>query len=176
MKKKLLFVYNPRSGKAKIRNKLLDIVDVFIREGYEVRIHSTQGKRDALQVIKNREKGIYDRGVCSGGDGTLDEVVTGMMESGEWIPIGYIPAGSTNDFARSLGLSFRMAEAAKDCIKGQIFRCDIGKYLYLCSCLRRFYRGFLCNGSTDEKHVGLYGLSVRGGKKSVFHTVLCYAY
>ncbi|MBQ9990938.1 MAG: YegS/Rv2252/BmrU family lipid kinase [Lachnospiraceae bacterium] len=128
MKKKMLFVYNPRSGKAKIRNKLSDIVDVFVREGYEVTIHSTQGPKDAAKVVKSRPKEVYDLIVCSGGDGTLDEAVTGMMQSGEELPIGYIPAGSTNDFARSLGLSSHMVEAAEDIVKGRVFYCDIGKF------------------------------------------------
>ena len=128
MKKKLLFVYNPRSGKAKIRNKLSDIVDVFVREGYEVTIHSTQGQGDAARVVKNRQKGTYDLIVCSGGDGTLDEAVSGMRESGESLPIGYIPSGSTNDFARSLGLSSHMVKAAEDIVRGQLFNCDMGKF------------------------------------------------
>ena len=124
---KMLFVYNPKSGKGKIRNHLVDIIDVFVAAGYEVHVHSTQFHGNAVEVVRDREKGVYDIVVCSGGDGTLDEVVTGVIQSGENLPIGYIPAGSTNDFARSLGISSDMVEAAQDIVNGKPFVCDIGR-------------------------------------------------
>lgn len=77
-KKKLLFVFNPFSGKAQIKNQLLDIVDVMVKADYEVTIYPTQAQGDAIHKIET-EAGDYDLVVCSGGDGTLDEVVTGMM-------------------------------------------------------------------------------------------------
>lgn len=94
--KKMLFIYNPKAGKAQIRNKLADILDVFTRGGYEITIYPTQRSEDAMEKTEKRSK-EYDIVVCSGGDGTLDEVVTGMIRSGFRTPIGYIPAGSTND-------------------------------------------------------------------------------
>ena len=126
--KRMLFVYNPKAGKAKIRNKLSDIVDVFARSGYSIVVHPTQGQGDAREVVKNREKGAYDLIVCSGGDGTLDEVVAGMMQTQEHLPVGYIPAGSTNDFAKSLGISSNMVAAAETIVKGRVFSCDIGRF------------------------------------------------
>ena len=72
-----------------------------VKAGYEVTIHSTQDREDAMQKVKNEAKN-YDLVICSGGDGTLDEAVTGMMQSEKKVPLGYIPAGSTNDFANSL--------------------------------------------------------------------------
>ena len=126
--KRMLFVYNPKAGKAKIRNKLSDIVDVFAHSGYSIVVHPTQGQGDAREVVKNREKGAYDLIVCSGGDGTLDEVVAGMMQTQEHLPVGYIPAGSTNDFAKSLGISSNMVAAAETIVKGRVFSCDIGRF------------------------------------------------
>lgn len=126
--KRMLFVYNPKAGKAKIRNKLSDIVDVFARSGYSIVVHPTQGQGEAREVVKNREKGAYDLIVCSGGDGTLDEVVAGMMQTQEHLPVGYIPAGSTNDFAKSLGISSNMVAAAETIVKGRVFSCDIGRF------------------------------------------------
>lgn len=126
--KRMLFVYNPKAGKAKIRNKLSDIIDVFARSGYSIVVHPTQGQGDAREVVKNREKGAYDLIVCSGGDGTLDEVVAGMMQTQEHLPVGYIPAGSTNDFAKSLGISSYMVAAAETIVKGRVFSCDIGRF------------------------------------------------
>ena len=96
--KKMLFIYNPKAGKAQIRNKLADILDVFTKGGYEITVYPTQRSEDAMEKTEKRSK-EYDIVVCSGGDGTLDEVVTGMIRSGFRTPIGYIPAGSTNDFA-----------------------------------------------------------------------------
>ena len=66
--------------------------------------------------------------MCSGGDGTLDEVVTGMEQSEVNVPIGYIPAGSTNDFANSLSISKDMVQAAKDIIEGNLYSCDVGAF------------------------------------------------
>lgn len=125
--KKMLFVVNPKSGKARIKNHLLDITDLFIKAGYEVHVHITQKPGDAVEVIKNREDG-YNIIVCSGGDGTLDEVVNGMVLSNRMKPIGYIPAGSTNDFANSLGLPSNMKKAAQIVVEGEKFACDIGSF------------------------------------------------
>lgn len=125
--KKMLFVYNPKAGKAQIRNKLADILDIFAKGGYEITIYPTQKKGDAIKIVTDR-KPVYDLVVCSGGDGTLDEVVTGMMQSNFSTPIGYIPAGSTNDFGGSLGLPKNMLKAAENIVDGKTFACDIGAF------------------------------------------------
>lgn len=124
----MLFVYNPRAGKAQIKSNLLDIIDVFVKGGYEVVAYPTQFAGDAIRAVVERRDG-FDIVVCSGGDGTLDEVVTGMMRCPEnkRIPIGYVPAGSTNDFANSLGIPKKMIQAADVVVNGKQFLCDIGK-------------------------------------------------
>lgn len=126
-RKKMLFVINPKSGKAQIKNHLLKLVDIFTKNGYQVTVHITGKKGDARQVVADREDG-FDILVCSGGDGTLDEVVTGMVKSERSIPIGYIPAGSTNDFASSLKLPKNMEQAAQVIVSGKPFACDIGTF------------------------------------------------
>lgn len=127
-KKKMLFIYNPKAGKAKIRSNLLDIIDIFTKAGYEVTAYPTQGKGDGITAVKERKEGYYDVIVCSGGDGTLDEVVTGMMQCEKRIPIGYVPAGSTNDFANSLHIPKNMIAAAQAIVQGRSFGCDIGAF------------------------------------------------
>ena len=127
MDKKLLFVYNPKAGKAQIKNKLADILDVFAKEGYEITVAPTQKKDDARSIVAHRRE-EYELVVCSGGDGTLDEVVTGMIESGLRTPIGYIPAGSTNDFGGSISLPKNMVRAAQIAVKGRDYQCDIGTF------------------------------------------------
>ena len=126
-KKDMLFIYNPKAGKALIRNHLVDILDVFVKGGYEVTVYPTQARGDAIKKTK-KKKDKYDIVVCSGGDGTLDEVFTGMMESKVKVPIGYIPAGSTNDFAASLNLSKNMVQAAEDIVNGDNYAVDVGLF------------------------------------------------
>lgn len=125
--KKMLFIYNPHAGKASIRSNLLDIVDIFTKAGYEVTAQPTQKKGDAISATVNKA-GRYDILVCSGGDGTIDEVVTGMMQRQQRIPIGYVPAGTTNDFARSLKIPRTMIKAAQAIVDGRPFGCDIGTF------------------------------------------------
>lgn len=127
MKKKMLFIYNPKAGKALIRNKLADILDIFAKAEYEITVHPTQRAGEAVGVVENREN-IYDIIVCSGGDGTLKEVVSGMMKSGQITPLGYIPAGSTNDFAKSYYLPKDMLKAARIVTEGRDFACDVGRF------------------------------------------------
>ena len=127
MEKKMLFIFNPKAGKGKIKANLLDIVDIFNKGGYEVIIYSTQKSRDAYEKAKEYHDKV-DLIVCSGGDGTLDEVVTGVMEKNSNVPIGYIPAGSTNDFANSLFMPKSMTEAASMIMTEQLYHCDIGRF------------------------------------------------
>lgn len=129
--KKLLFIYNAKSGKARIRKYLAGIIDIFIKSGYRVEAYQTQSQKDAMAQVQKR--GFeFDMIVCSGGDGTLNEVITGLMIS-EWyvekrVPIGYIPAGSTNDFAVSIGLPKNMLNAAVTAMNGKKRNLDVGTF------------------------------------------------
>ncbi len=127
MTKKALFIYNPRAGKAMIRSRLSDILERLELGGYETVVRPTTKRGDACDYVKSCSPGA-ELVVCSGGDGTLDEVVTGMLASGKNIPIGYIPAGSTNDFGISLRLPKNMLRAAEIVLTGRDFPCDIGAF------------------------------------------------
>ncbi len=127
MDKKMLFLYNPKAGKARIRNKLADILDIFAQAGYEITVFPTQARGDARNIMECRSRD-YELAVCCGGDGTLDETVTGMVESGFKTTIGYIPAGSTNDFGGSLSLPKNLLNAANIIVNGRTFSCDIGSF------------------------------------------------
>ncbi len=124
--KRLLFIYNPMAGKGMIRNSLSYILEEFSGNGYEVVVHPTIGVKDATRVVQECGD-AFDMIVCSGGDGTLDEVVTGLQTGHISRPIGYIPAGSTNDYATSLGIPMQMRRAARAVMNGSVFPCDIGR-------------------------------------------------
>ena len=108
---------------------LLDIVDIFSSHDYEVIIRATQAPKDAYEKAKEYADSV-DLIVCSGGDGTLDEVVTGMMkrDRDKREPIGYIPTGTTNDFASSLHIPRGLLEAADNAVNGEVFACDAGRF------------------------------------------------
>ncbi len=129
MSKKMLFVLNPYSGKGKIKSKLLDIVDIFVKDGWQVSVHPTQDKKDAYNLVKETGQD-YKMIVASGGDGTLNEVIRGAMSLDECSrpDIGYIPAGTVNDFASNMNISKNMVKAAQNIVGGKPFLCDVGKF------------------------------------------------
>ena len=129
--KKLLVIMNPCSGKKKANAHLADIISVFNRANYEVTVYMTTARGDAT-TIAALHGACYDLLVCIGGDGTFNEVITGLHNSGTKTPIGYIPAGSTNDFANSLHLSKDLLDAARDIVEGQPHNLDIGKFNERC--------------------------------------------
>ena len=125
--KKMLFIMNPYSGTRKANRYLADIISLFNKANYEVNIHMTAGPGDATKFAESHCAGM-DLVVCCGGDGTLNETITGMLRSGANVPIGYIPAGSTNDFATSLKLSTNILQAAKDIVEGRPVPYDVGLF------------------------------------------------
>ena len=125
--KKLFFIFNPKAGTGIIRPHLADIIDLFNQNGFEVIARATQGARDAYEMVK-AYAGKVDLIVCSGGDGTMDEAVTGLVETGLDTPLGYIPGGSTNDFANSLFMPKTPLGVAKNIMAGNIYQCDVGKF------------------------------------------------
>ncbi len=125
MNKKLLFVYNPHSGKQAVSRKLSAIVDIFAADGYDVTCHPTQSRLDCMETV-SEQAGLYDMVVVSGGDGTLNEAVNGYMQAGCTKPMGYIPFGSTNDFSHSTGIPIQPLKAAQTVMDGEPMLCDLG--------------------------------------------------
>ena len=123
--KTMLLIVNPCSGQKKAKKHLADILDIFNRAGFAVFTHITAGHADAEAAVLRYADQI-DRVVCCGGDGTFNETVSGVLKSGRDLPIGYIPAGSTNDFATSLGLHSDLLQAAQDIVDGTPVRLDVG--------------------------------------------------
>ena len=125
--KKLLLILNPCSGKKKASHALADVVNVFNRGGYDVTVYITAARGDATKVVGQRAP-EFDLVVCAGGDGTFNETISGLLAGGHDTPIGYLPAGSTNDFASSLHLSKNLVEAARDIVEGTPRRLDVGRF------------------------------------------------
>ena len=125
--KKMLFVMNPFAGQRRANRYLADIVSIFNRGGYEVTLYMTAGPGDGAAKVEQCASQA-DLVVCAGGDGTFNETVTGVMRSGVPVPIGYIPTGSTNDFAASLGLPTGILQAARQIVEGAPVRYDVGRF------------------------------------------------
>lgn len=126
--KKLLLIVNPCSGRAKMRGELLRVTEIFSRGGYDVTVYPTKAKYDATEKVKSVKDGEYEKIVVCGGDGTLNEVITGMMLSGLNCTLGYIPAGTLNEWSTGLHISKSIPTAAKDIINGNTVQLDIGKF------------------------------------------------
>lgn len=128
-KQSLMLVINPTAGKNRARDHLFMLIDYFFKHNYHVTVFPTQTKGDACRYVAEFAP-QYDALVCVGGDGTLNEAVTGMMlcKPEQRPRLGYIPAGTTNDFANTLGISSDMAQSAQQFCNGEAFRCDIGRF------------------------------------------------
>lgn len=127
MEKKLLFLVNPKAGRNKSRGPLFDAVSVLCQAGYLVNVHETTAAGDAAATAA-AQGADYDLVVAVGGDGTLNETVSGLMRLEQPPLLGYLPQGSTNDFAASLHISGDPAEAARAIVRHQVRTLDIGEW------------------------------------------------
>ena len=125
--KKMLFIMNPFAGVKRANRHLADILLTFTQAGYEVITHMRRGRAAATAVTREKGKDV-DLVVCCGGDGTLNETITGLLSAGADTPIGYIPAGSTNDFASSLKLPTNILKAAQTIVEGEPVSYDVGRF------------------------------------------------
>ena len=125
--KKLLLILNPNSGKKKANRYLVQILDILNRGGFDVTVYVTAARGDATEVVRKRAA-EFDRILCIGGDGTFNEMISGLLPTGLSTPISYIPAGSTNDFATSLHLSKNILQAARDIAEGEPRPLDLGRF------------------------------------------------
>lgn len=127
--KKMLFFVNPTAGHAEIRSHLMEILQIFTEGGYAVTVHPTAAPKDLTKrIVEQAEE--FDLIVCTGGDGTLNEAVSGLMllPAEKRPPLGYIPSGTTNDMAFTLGLSRDFLTAAGDIVNGEPFEIDVGAF------------------------------------------------
>lgn len=126
--KKLLFIINPVAGKKHAGSSMYNVVKRFCSAGYTVTIAVTQYKGHGRELAASAADEGYDLVVCTGGDGTLNEVTSGLLESGKNLPFGYLPAGSTNDFARTLGISTIPLKSTEHIIQEIPTKLDMGDF------------------------------------------------
>ncbi len=126
--KNLLLIVNPCSGRAKMYSELLKVIEIFSHAGYKVTVYPTKSKLDAVNYVATVKQGEYDLIVICGGDGTLNEVITGIMSSEINVPLGYIPSGTLNEWSNGLKISRNVETAANDIANGHQIKLDIGKF------------------------------------------------
>lgn len=126
MERKLLMIVNPVAGTKRLRPLLLDVISIFSAGGFSTTVMVTGRRGDATEFAAHSAS--YDRIVCCGGDGTLNETISGMLDAGIDIPLGYIPCGSTNDFASSMGIPSDIKKAAHGIADGMPLPLDVGRF------------------------------------------------
>ena len=126
--KRILIIANPHSGKAKMKTELMGVVQTLSNAGKEVTVYPTKQRADATERAKQIKENEYEMIVVCGGDGTLNEVITGLMQTGVSVKIGYIPAGTLNEWSQGLGIPRGIQKAAKEIENGKIITLDIGKF------------------------------------------------
>lgn len=170
MSKRLLFIYNPKAGKEKIKNHMCEILDEFALAGYEICVAPTLARGDCEVFASKSSPMMYDLICVSGGDGTLDEAVTGLLTNGINMPIGYIPGGSTNDFGNTLKLPKFMGKAARVAVRGRDYLCDVGKFndrYFVYVAAFGLFTSVTYNTPQAEKNLLGYGAYVLEGVKSL---------
>ena len=126
--KKLLMILNPRAGMRRVNRYLPEILRLFIDHGYRCETYITGASGDATRYLATGGAGKPNLIVCAGGDGTLNETIAGMLSAGLNCPLGYIPCGTTNDYASSIGLTSDVVQAARDIMEGTPHALDIGVF------------------------------------------------
>lgn len=128
MPKKLLLIVNPRSGKAKMRTELLNVVQVISKAGFDVTVYPTKRRADATERVLKIHESEFEKIIVCGGDGTLNEVITGIMRGNCKCTLGYIPAGTLNEWSSGLKISRNLTKAAEDAVTGRDIELDIGMF------------------------------------------------
>jgi YegS/Rv2252/BmrU family lipid kinase len=175
--KKLLLVFNPKAGRGDFTRHLYNVIELFTRSGYEVTTYPTSGSGDAYKFIYERGAG-FDLIVCSGGDGIMNEAANAYIQLKTLPPLSYIPAGTTNDFAVSLGLPVTAIKAAKAIIKGKERLVDAGlfgdRYFTYVAAFGQFTEVTYATAQSAKNALGRAAYFLEGIKQlGIIHDVGC---
>ena len=124
--KRCLLIVNPRSGLMEIKSELFNVIQILNEHNYEVIVQMTLYHQHAVEIAKNAHD--VDLVICSGGDGTLGQVISGLIQTNKDVPIGYIPSGSTNDYANTLNLPMNIKDATLSIVNGSEYIFDVGQF------------------------------------------------
>ena len=166
--KKLLMIVNPKAGRHKARGPLFDAAAVLSQGGYLLSIHNTTAQPGDAAAAAEAAGGVYDAVAAVGGDGTLNEVVNGLMRLEHPPLLGYLPQGSTNDFASSLRLPGKPAEAAAAMLSGTPRRLDVGcwndRYFVYVASFGAFTRSSYTASQAAKNALGHFAYILEGMK------------
>ncbi len=165
--KDVLLIINPKAGKMQSKTGMYDIIAPLCSHGIDPVVHITSSQGDATRYITEHGNN-FDTVICVGGDGTLNETITGVMSLDEPIAIGYIPAGSTNDLAASLGLPKDISSAIKAIINGEPKYFDIGRmndrYFSYIACFGAFTKASYATPQNLKNSLGHFAYVLEGIK------------
>ena len=125
--KNMLFMMNPKAGHQELRTQMLELLDRFTAGGYTVTVRPTQGRGDLTQWVLDHGS-EYDTLVCAGGDGTLNEAVSALVQLERPPKLGFLPAGTVNDMAHTLGIPRNPLKAAEIILEDHCQQIDIGRF------------------------------------------------
>ncbi len=167
MSKKLFLIANPKSGRARIKTELLNIVQILTRGGYSVTVYPTARAGDATRVARELNS-EYETVVCCGGDGTLNEVINGLMQNKNKFRLGYIPLGTLNEWSSGLKISHLPKKAAEDILSGTVKPLDIGlfgnRYFSYTACFGAFTSASYSAPQNIKNAIGLSAYFFEGIK------------
>lgn len=167
--KKALLIINPVAGRRLIQRHIARIIRRLSDRGYLVTTYVTAGREEAKSLAASLS-GSYDLLVCAGGDGTLNECVSGMADAGIRLPLGYIPCGSTNDFALTHGLPIDISKAAECAAAGKLKEYDVGCFserFFLHHALFGAFTWMAYSTDQDQKNKLGYGAYVLDGIRNL---------
>jgi len=126
-KQNILLIVNPVSGRQKAKFLLFSIINFLSQNGCKTTVFATTRQGEATDIVKEHAA-ANDRIICCGGDGTLNEIFSGLATLDKPIPVGYIPTGTTNDLAHALGLTSNVKEAIELTLNGYERELDLGVF------------------------------------------------
>lgn len=120
---RVTLIVNPKAGSSRGAAAAAAATAEFTEAGWEVTTWLTTAPGDAIALARRAADEGYDAVFACGGDGTLSQVLAGLLDTG--IPAGIIPAGTGNDFARTIGLSRKPRLAARQLLHGHVADIDL---------------------------------------------------
>lgn len=188
MKKRILLIYNPNSGKRIMEENIVSIINFFSRNNVFLTLYPTLKKGDGGEVVASLKEGDFDSVIASGGDGTVSEIAEALHSLEFPLPLSIIPTGSTNDVAHSLDIPFSIMDASSVALNGRVVEKDVGlfnetkKFLYVAAfgvftdvtyktkqSLKNYlgYAAYILEGAKSIFNIPIYLLNIESEEKTI---------